>query len=114
MMSPGQASSTVSRSCAKNRIGLCTPSVLCVPDWVSFMPRRKRPEHRRRKATRSRWLGSMLAWTLNTKPVTSLSDGSTMRARVGAGPGGGAFVASALNRSRTPKFLSAEPKNTGV
>ncbi len=39
------------------------------------MPRRKRPEHSRRNATRSRWLGSMLACTLNTKPVTAFSSG---------------------------------------
>ena len=33
-----------------------------------FMPRSKRPEHTRRKAMRSRWAGSILAWILNTKP----------------------------------------------
>ena len=31
-------------------------------------PRTKRPEQMRRKATRSRWSGSMFAWILKTKP----------------------------------------------
>ena len=111
MMSPGQASSTVSRSGAKNRIGLCTPMVLPVPDCFSFMPRRNSPDASRRNATRSRWLGSMLAWTLKTKPVTSLvarldgtADGG-LRARAAA-----RMSASASSSSRTPKFFSAEPK----
>ena len=39
---------------------------------------------------RSRWLGSMLAWTLNTKPVTLGSVGSIGRGSAGCGRGGGA------------------------
>ena len=77
MMSPGQASSTVSRCWAKNRIGLCTLIVLPEPDCLSFMPRRKVPETNRMKAMRSRCCGSMLAWTLKMKPVTSLPSGET-------------------------------------
>jgi len=34
----------------------------------TFMPGVKRPEQTRKKAMRSRCPGSMLAWTLNTKP----------------------------------------------
>ena len=52
---------------------ICRP-VFCT---FSFMPRLNPPEQSRRKATRSRWLGSMLAWTLNTKPDTSGSPGTT-------------------------------------
>ena len=40
------------------------------------MPRSKWPEQRRTKATRSRCLGSMLAWTLKTKPVTGRLPGA--------------------------------------
>ena len=79
MMSPGQASSAISRSRAKKKIGLETAIGLLCRTMLSFMPRWKRPEHRRTNATRSRCLGSMLAWTLNTKPVTLSSPGSTVR-----------------------------------
>ena len=57
MMSPGQASSASSRSRAKKKIGLCTASALAgARRCFSFMPRRKRPEQSRTKATRSRCL----------------------------------------------------------
>ena len=90
MMSPGQASSAISRSRAKKKIGLETAIGLPCRTMLSFMPRWKRPEHRRTNATRSRCLGSMLAWTLNTKPVTLSSPGSTVRASLGCGRGEGA------------------------
>ena len=86
---------------------------LPVPDCVSFMLRVKRPEARRRNATRSRWLGSMLAWTLKTNPETSLSDGLISRSLAACGRGGGACWAKAASKSLTAKFFSAEPKNTG-
>ena len=91
MMSPGNASSASSRFCAKNRIGEWTASGLPEPLGVSFMPRLKVPEHSRMNAIRSRWLGSMLAWTLNTKPVTSGFVGRRPGAgSAGCGRGGGA------------------------
>ena len=43
----------------------------------TFMPRCSLPEQTRTKAMRSRWLGSMLAWILNTKPVIAGSSAST-------------------------------------
>src|SRR3546814_2275162 len=61
MMSPGQASSASSRSRARNSTGLCTLMVLPLRECFSLAPRLKWPEHSRRKAMRSRWLGSMLA-----------------------------------------------------
>ena len=76
MMSPASAVSAISRSCAKNRIGECTAIGLPRPDGVSFMPRLKVPETIRMKAIRSRCCGSMLAWTLKMKPVTSSRLGS--------------------------------------
>ena len=48
---------------------------------------------------RSRWLGSMLAWTLNTKPETLGSVGSIGRGSAGCGRGGGAQAASASRSS---------------
>src|SRR5215813_8880165 len=98
MMSPGQASSTISRSRAKNRIGELTDSTLPVPICVSFMPRRNLPLHSRRKAMRSRWLGSMLAWTLKTKPATLGSVGSIGRGSAGCGRGGGAHQLDFLGK----------------
>ena len=84
----------------------------------SFMPRLNLPEHRRSMAIRSRWFGSMFAWTLKTKPVTSDSPGATW---VSAAPfstatcfGGGARAPRPLSSSSTPKWRSAEPKKTGV
>ena len=43
---------------------------------------REWPEQKRTKAMRSRWLGSMLAWILNTKPVIFASRGSTLASRL--------------------------------
>ncbi len=65
-------------------------------------------------AIRSRWPGSMLAWILNTKPVSLASSASTTRCSVGRGRGPGECFTKALKASRTPKLLTAEPKNTGV
>ena len=81
----------------------------------SFMPRLNVPEHSRTKAMRSRWFGSMLAWTLNTKPVTA-SVGRHRSAGLGRlrarrrRPVGDRV--EQLARRRRP--CSAEPKNTGV
>ena len=69
---------------------------------------------RRRKAMRSRWFGSMLAWILNTKPGHAVLVRLDLplvrllparRRRMGG---------QASMRSRTPKFFSALPKKTGV
>src|SRR3546814_10564547 len=61
---------------------------------------------------RSRWLGSMLAWILNTKPLTLSSVGCTWRLSVGCGRGGGAMSATPCSSSRTPKLFSADPKRS--
>ena len=53
------------------------------------MPRSKWPEQSRTKATRSRCLGSMLAWTLKTKPVTAGSQAPTARGSAAWISGGG-------------------------
>ena len=60
----------VSRLWPKKNIGLATVSSLPVRMFRSFMPRLKVPEASRRNATRSRWLASMFACTLKTKPET--------------------------------------------
>jgi hypothetical protein len=56
----------------------------------------------------------MFAWILKTTPVNFSSTGSTMRWIASFGPGGGARSISASSVSRTPKWLMAEPKKTGV
>jgi hypothetical protein len=81
---------------------------------LAFMPRVSLPEQTRMKAMRSRWFGSMLAWILKTKPVIRFSFATTVRRSASCERGGGACAASASMRSRTPKFRSADPKNTGV
>jgi hypothetical protein len=48
------------------------------------------PLHSRTKATRSRWFGSMLAWTLNTKPVRPCLVRLDRAGVGGRAPGGGA------------------------
>src|SRR5690606_11614114 len=50
--------------------------------WRIFMPCSYLPEHTRMKAMRSRCLGSMFAWILNTKPLKAGSVGSTSRSWV--------------------------------
>ena len=89
MMSPAQASSASSRSCARKSIGLAIAIGLPVRTWKSFMPRWKCPEQSRTKATRSRCFGSMLAWTLKTKPVTAGSQAPIARGSAGCTSGGG-------------------------
>ena len=66
--SPGQASSTVSRSWPVTDWAYFVANGLPVGPWVTTMPRSKRPEQTRTNATRSRWVLSMLAWTLKTRP----------------------------------------------
>ena len=81
MTSPGYASSTELRSCARNCCGAARRTIFPVRTCCTFIPRSKRPEHTRTNAMRSRCRGSMFAWILNTKPVNSGSSGSTMPAR---------------------------------
>ncbi len=80
------------------------------PLGVSFMPRLKVPETCRMNAIRSRWLGSMFAWTLKMKPVTSSRVGGICSSPAGCGRGGGAYFAIASISSVTPKFFRADPK----
>ncbi len=78
------------------------------------MPRSKWPLATRTKAMRSRCAGSMLAWILKTTPVNLGSSGCTTRWMAARSPGAGARSTSASSTSRTPKLLTAEPKNIGV
>ena len=77
--SPANASSASERSWAKKNCG--AESVTGLPVRTSFarMPRWSLPEQTRRKAIRSRWFGSMLAWILKTKPVIFASSAFTVR-----------------------------------
>ena len=74
----------------------------------------KRPLQTRTKATRSRCLGSMLAWSLNTKPLKPSRSGSTRPSLLDRAMGRCAISRKASRKGRTPKLVMAEPKNTGV
>src|SRR3546814_2496288 len=69
------------------------------------MPRRKWPEARRMKAMRSRCFGSMLAWILKTKPLTSAPSGGTASVSVGWGRGGGAYWRSEEHTSELQSLM---------
>ena len=116
MMSPGHASSASSRSRAKNNIGLCTASSLPVRDCFSFMPRRKRPEHSRRKATRSRWLRVHVGLDLEDE-AGDLAARPARPARGSAGCGARRRREFGQRRAAVRarrNCCSALPKNTGV
>ena len=82
--------------------------------WNAFMPASKRPEHTRMNATRSRCIGSMFAWILNTNPLIAASLGSTIRVVVPRLLGAGACSTKKSSSSCTPKLFTAEPKKTGA
>ena len=113
--SPGKASSIVSRSWPNTEWAYLVANGLPVRPWVTTMPRSKRPEHTRRKAMRSRCDGSMLACTLNTNPENGASSGRGVAVDVGRGRRAAAPGRPRRRAAcRTPKLVSAEPKNTGV
>ncbi len=87
---------------------------LPVRTFFSRMPRLNVPDDSRTKAMRSRWLASMFACTLNTKPETFGSFGSIGLGSAGCGRGSGAQAPSAASISGTETDFSAEPKITGV
>ena len=73
------------------------------------------PEQTRTKATRSRCLGFMFAWILNTKPLKSARSGSIGEPSSASRTcGHGAYCTSASRNDSSPKLVSALPKNTGV
>ena len=63
---------------------------------------------------RSRWDGSMLACTLNTNPENGASSGRGRPSTSGRATGRGTRSMTASSSLRTPKLVSAEPKNMGV
>mmetsp|Transcript_42 Transcript_42/g.120 ORF Transcript_42/g.120 Transcript_42/m.120 type:complete len:325 (-) Transcript_42:568-1542(-) len=113
-MSPGYATSIVSRLWAKSLEGADRRTVLPVRVCSTCMSFSKRPEQTRTKAMRSRCRGSMLACSLKTKPVKSPSLGATSPRLLTRAPGG---WESSRKRSRncwTPKLLYPDPNHTGV
>ncbi|OPZ88287.1 MAG: hypothetical protein BWY76_00001 [bacterium ADurb.Bin429] len=112
--SPAYASSTISRSEAMKLSALASFISLPLRTCSAFMPPVKVPEQMRMKATRSRCMGSMLAWILNTKPLRGFSSALTMRVVVAWDLGAGACSTKKSSSSWTPKLLTAEPKKTGV
>ncbi len=78
------------------------------------MPRSNRPEQIRRNAIRSRWLLSMPACTLNTRPASGASIGRGLPSSSSRAAGGGARSTSASSSRPTPTPISAAPNSTGV
>ena len=110
-MSPGQASSTVSRSEAKNRIGLCTPMVLPVPDCFSFMLRLEFARGQAQERHPVAVVGVHVGLDLEDKAGDFLVAGLHGAADRGLGARAAAHSAPARPAIRaTPKFFSAEPK----
>ena len=68
----------------------------------------------RKKAMRSRCLGSRLAWILKTKPEKRSSEGSTKRVSLSRPCGDGEISQNVSSSSLTPKLLTADPKKTGA
>ncbi len=114
MMSPAQASSSISRSLEKKVSASAIFRSFLMRTWRIFMPFSYLPEQMRMKAMRSRCLGSMFAWILNTKPVNFSSTGSTVRSLATRASGFGAQSTTASSTWSTPKLPSAVPKKTGV
>ncbi len=69
-----------------------------------------RPLTTRRKATRSRWLGSMFAWILKTKPLNSASRATSPSPS--ARPRRRGHAQEALQKRHDAEVRVAEPKNT--
>ena len=115
MTSPGHASSTVSRSRAKNLREFDIRTTFPVRVWTTFMSRRNTPVHTRRNAIWSRWFGSMFDWILKMNPLNPGRAGSSRSPpTVLRAPGGGAFATKSSSSSCTPKLWMADPKYTGV
>ena len=113
--SPGNASSIVSRSWPNTECAYLVANGLPVRPWVTTMPRSKRPEHTRRNAMRSRCDGVHVGLHLEHEAGERRVERSRLaRRRPSRGVGAGARSTTASSSSRTPKFVSAEPKNTGV
>ena len=85
--------------------------VLPVPDCFSFMLRRNSPDASRRNATRSRWLGSILACTLKTKPVTSSSRRLDVAADRGLRAGAGRILRQRAQQLAPRRNSSAPSRN---
>ena len=83
--------------------------------WNASMPRSNLPEQMRRNAMRSRWFLFMLAWILKIKPLNCSLHGSTSSPLCASlrGSGVGVRRRNSFKNGSTPKFVKAEPKNTG-
>ena len=84
-----------------------------VRTWLTSMPRVNRPEQTRTKATRSRWLGSMFAWILKTKPEKWSLSASIVPVVLCRGRGAGARSTNRSRNGSRPKLVIALPKKTG-
>mmetsp|Transcript_24838 Transcript_24838/g.63010 ORF Transcript_24838/g.63010 Transcript_24838/m.63010 type:complete len:247 (-) Transcript_24838:818-1558(-) len=113
-MSPAYAVSTVSRRCAKSFEGAERRTVFPVRVWRTCMSLSNRPLHTLTNAMRSLCFGSMFAWSLNTKPVNSLSSGGTESSPLVRGEGGRERSMKRFRNVSTPKLLYPLPNHTGV
>ena len=113
-MSPGKASSTIFFFWAMKAVGAANFIVLPERIWRYGAFRSNLPEHTLTKAMQERWLGSILAWILNTNPEKPSSSGFISLSSATVGLGDGAILTKQSSNSLTPKVLRAEAKNTGA
>ena len=120
-MSPGYAVSRTARSRPKTLWAYFVANGRPLCAWTTTMPRSKTPEHTRANASRSRWLVSMPAWTLNTNALNGAVTSRTSAGRPSAsslpwwnGAAGGASSTRVSRIVATPKLRIAEAKSTGV
>ena len=113
MISPAYASSMIFLLSAISCWG-CVRRIFFPPcTWFTSIPASNFPEQIRINAILSRWALFILACILKTKAENFSSKGSTMPSRVFLGSGGVVIFKKCSKKVSTPKFVRAEPKNTG-
>ena len=102
------------RSCAIICCGWESLIFLLPPcTWVTSMPASNFPEQIRINAIRSRCALFIFAWILNTNAEKSSWNGSISPISAFLGSGEYVIFKKCCKNVSTPKFVNAEPKNTG-
>ena len=116
MMSPGHASSARLRSRARKNTGFCTASAVPVRHMLQLhaAPEPARAETQESDAVAMLRVDIGLHLEDEAGDFGLLGGIDRRAASAGCGRGAGASSATPRNNSRTPKLLSALPKNTGV
>ena len=114
IMSPAYASLTISLSCAIICCGWESFIFLLPCIWNTSISLSNFPEQILIKAILSLWFLFIFAWILKTNAEKSSLVGSINPSLDSLGKGGVVRFKNSSRNGSTPKFVSAEPKNTGV